>query len=207
MSNNTDQLGFDALLLDADKDNAARAFDRETAHLPSDWETALTYHRNQITDHHVSMLNNDFDAAMAIRNDAYLLATKLNGGKIGIIAGDDAPGCKLDAQARAADGQIPLWGQSGAFEITAAGLTARVEMGGMFGIGATAMPYLGFSVCAVDKQKPFLSATGYRSFLGASVPPEIGMTTGRFVQRVIETYVGQELRGKLAQIDPNFFKR
>ena len=36
MTTDTNQLGFDALLLDADKGNAERAFDRETAHLPSD---------------------------------------------------------------------------------------------------------------------------------------------------------------------------
>ena len=207
MTSDADQLGFDALLRDADKDNVEPVFDRETAHLPSDWEAALAYHRNQIADHHTAMLDNDFDAAMAIRKDAYLLALKLNGGKPGILASDDAPGCKLDAQARAEDGDSPLWGQSGTFEVIAAGLTARVEMGGMFGIGATAMPYLGFSVRAVGNQRRFLSTTGYRSFLGVSVPPEIGMTTGRFVQRVIEAHVERELRGRLVRIDPDYFKR
>lgn len=199
-----DQLGFDALLQDAAADNAARIFERETAHLPDRWEDALTYHRTQIDDHHAAMLALDFDAAMAIRKDAHLLARKLNGNKPGILASDDAPGCKLDAQARAADGETPLWGQSGCFEIAAAGMTARIDMGSMFGIGATAMPFLGFSVRAVRRDKPFLSDTGYRSFLGVTVTPERGMTTEDFAQRVIEAFVETELRGKLVEIDPKW---
>lgn len=203
----SEQLGFDALLQDAATDNAARVFDRETAHLPATWAEALTCHRQQIGDHHAAMLANDFETAMHIRQQAYLLASKLNGGRHGILAGEDAPGCKLDAEVSAADGALPLWGQSGSFVVKAAGLTARVEMGGMFGIGATAMTYLGFSVRAVNADKPFLSATGYRSFLGVSITPERGMTPKGFVQRVIETHVETELRGRLLRIDPDFFKR
>ena len=204
MSSHPDQLGFDALLQDAAEDNATRAFNRETAHLPSEWAAARDYHRNQITDHHAAMLANDFDAVHVIRNEAHLLAAKLNGGRHGILAGGDAPGCKLDAQAAAPEGQIPFWGQAGCFDINAAGLTARVDMGGMFGIGATAMPYLGFSVRAVDTETPFLSETGYRSFLGVTVPSEKGMTVDVFVRRVIEAHVQQELKGKLLRIDPQW---
>ncbi|WP_299825346.1 hypothetical protein [uncultured Roseobacter sp.] len=204
---NGDQLGFDALLQDADTDNATRVFDRETAHLPGTWAEALTCHRQQIADHHAAMLANEFETAMHIRQEAYLLASKLNGGRHGILAGKDAPGCKLDAAASAAKGELPLWGQSGSFVVDTAGLTARVEMGGMFGIGATAMTYLGFSVRAADSDQPFLSATGYRSFLGVSIPPEQGMTPEGFVQRVIEIHVEKELNDRLLRIDPDFFKR
>lgn len=203
----SEQLGFDALLQDADTDNAARVFDRETAHLPRTWAEALTCHRQQIADHHAAMLVNDFETAMQVRQEAYLLASKLNGGRHGILAGEDAPGCKLDTEASAAEGALPLWGQSGCFWVDAAGLTARVEMGGIFGIGTTAMTYLGFSVRAVDADKPFLSATGYRSFLGVLIPAERGMTPEGFVQRVIEIHVETELGGKLLRIDPDFFRR
>lgn len=123
------------------------------------------------------MLAGDFDTALAIRKDAHLLARKLNGGKVGILAGKDAAGCKLARETAADTGAIPLWGQDGTFKTHAEGMTLKVEMGGMFGIGATAMPYLGFSVRAVDTSKPFLSSTGYRSFLGVSVSSEQGMTT------------------------------
>lgn len=206
MSTHATQLGFEALLQDADADNSARIFDRETAHLPTDWAEALAFHGTQITDHHAAMLAHHFDAAVAIRNEAHLLAAKLNGGRHGILADDNAPGCRLDVQARAPDGQVPLWGQSGRFDVNTAGLTARVEMDGMFRIGATAMIYCGFSVLAVHTDTPFLSATGYRSFLGASAPPETGMTTEEFVRRVIEAFVKIELRGRLLQIGESYRK-
>lgn len=204
MSSDMTQLGFDALLQKAYQDNEARAFERDCAHLPSTWTEALAYHQKQISQHHAAMLDTDFEAALAIRKDAHLLAKKLNGGAGGILASNDAPGCKLDKAARAEAGAVPLWGQSGVFEVAAAGLTSRVEMNGVFGIGATARMYLGFSVRAVDKSKPFLSTTGYRSFLGASVPTERDMTSERFVRRVIEVFVDQDLRGKLVLIDPKY---
>lgn len=207
MSNHPDQLGFDALLQNAAADNQTRVFDRKTAHLPEDWAEAIAYHRTQIAEHHAAMLATDFEAAIAIRKEAHLLATKLNGGRHGILAGKDAPGCFLARKAAAASGKVPLWGQDGAFEINASGMQISVDMGGMFGIGATAMPYLGFSVRAVDTNKPFLSETGYRSFLGVSVEPQQGMTTAGFVRRVIEVHVAQELRGKLVQVDPQYFSK
>lgn len=75
-------------------------------------------------------------------------------------------------------------------------------MSGMFRVGATAMPFLGFSLRALDNAKPFLSETGFRSFLGVSVAPALGMTMEGFVLRVIENYVDTELRGELIQIRP-----
>lgn len=204
MSKHPDQLGFDALLETAAQDNTARAFEKETTHLPSDWAEATAYHRDQIDRHHEAMLANDFEVAMEIRNDAYLLAKKLNGSEPGILAGENAPGCVLARKAAAECGCIPLWGQSGVADVQAAGMALNVEMTGMFGIGATAMPYLGFSVRAVDLSKPFLSETGYRSFLGVSVAPEAGMTTADFVCRVVEIHVAEELKGKLLHIAPQF---
>ncbi|GAB4363606.1 MAG: hypothetical protein Kow0060_20440 [Methylohalobius crimeensis] len=41
----------------------------------------------------------------------------------------------------------------------------------MFGIGSTAFYWLGFSAHAVEFDKPFLSSTGYRSFLGVHADP------------------------------------
>lgn len=207
MSNHPDQLGFDALLQDAAADNQTCIFDRETAHLPENWAEAISYHRTQIAEHHAAMLANDFEAAIAIRKDAHLVAIKLNGGRHGILAGEDAPGCVLARKAAATRGTVPMWGQDGTFKINASGMNISVDMGGMFGIGATAMPYLGFSVRAVDPTKPFLSETGYRSFLGCSVEPQRGMTTDGFVRRVVEVHVAQELRGKLVKIDPQYFRK
>ena len=207
MTQHPEQMGFDALLKDTDAQNAAQAFAKETAHFPNNWAEALAFHKAQIVEHHAAMLANAFDAAIHIRKDAHLLAAKLNGGTIGILAGKDAPGCKLDAAARAEAGKPPLWGQSGMFDIHAAGLHARVDMGGMFGIGATATPFLGFSVLSIDRSKSFLSETGYRSFLGCTVPPETGMTPADFVRRVIEAYVATELGGQLMRINPRWNTR
>ena len=195
-----DQLGFDALLLDAAEDNQARAFERETAHLPSEWKDAIECHRRQIDEHHAAMLAMDFDTANAIREDAHLLAQKLNGGKPGILAGKDAPGCVLARKCAADDGTVPYWGQYGAFLTNVAGMGMLVEMDGMFGVGASSMPFLGFSVRCVDPAKPFLSETGFRSFLGCTVEPQLGMTTENFVRRIVEFHVSKELKGKLLDV-------
>lgn len=199
-----DQLGFDALLVEAEADNVARVFKQETAHLPGDWTEAVAHHRRQIDDHHAAMLANAFEEAMAIRKDAHLLAKKLNCGAAGILAGPDAPGRQLDTTCAAEPGAVPLWGQSGAFEIEAADMRLAVDMEGMFGIGASAMSFLGFSVRCVDPAKPFLSETGYRSFLGCTVEPREGMTTADFVRRVIETFVERDLNGRLVRIAPRY---
>ena len=187
------QLGFDDLLADAAKDNAKRQFVAETAHLPDDWPEAVTCHNDQIAQHHAAMLACDFDLALAIRKDAHLLAKKLNGGALGILSSEDAPGCRLAKACAAPEGKVPLWGQDGTFTLDLDGMTTLIEMGGMFGIGATAMPYLGFSVRAVDRRKPFLSNTGYRSFLGATVPAELNMTVADFVRKVVTYHVTEEL--------------
>jgi hypothetical protein len=45
------------------------------------------------------------------------------------------------------------------------GLPVRIQQDGMFGFGMMSRPYSGFPAHAVDYQRPFLSETGYRSFL------------------------------------------
>lgn len=200
-----DQFGFDAMLENAARENAARVFDRETAHLPTTWEDGLAYHKEQITQHHAAMLKGEIEAAVAIREEAHKLAIKLNGGH-GILAGNDAAGCRLGKATAAKDGDVPMWGQDGRFVTEAMGMQIAVEMGGMFNIGATSTPFSGFSVCACDPSRPFLSETGYRSFLGVTVSPENGMTTERFVQRVVAAHVGIALNGKLLRVDPKYFE-
>jgi hypothetical protein len=80
------------------------------------------------------------------------------------------------------------------------GVACDITCNGMFGIGACDMPFLGFEVRAVDLSKPFVSSTGYRSFLGCSVSPEDGLTPDRFAARVIKAYIANDLRGKLVPI-------
>jgi len=42
---------------------------------------------------------------------------------------------------------------------------SRVEMEGIFGVASNVCHWLGFSARAVEFDKPFLSETGYRSFV------------------------------------------
>ncbi|WP_238365427.1 hypothetical protein [Mesobacterium pallidum] len=200
MNTQPDQLGFQDLLEEAAAGNAARRFAKETKHLPGDMQAARACHREQIETHHTAMLACDFDAALAIRKEAHQLARKLNGGNPGILAHDDAPGNVLARDCAALPGDMPLWGQEGTFCLSAAGAEMSVRFHGMFGIGATAMPYLGFEIRATDPAQPFVSATGYRSFLGVSVAPKPGMIPAAFACRVVEVYVAEELEGRLVAV-------
>ena len=91
---------------------------------------------------------------------------RLNNYEPGILAGADAPGCVLARLTRASEGAVPLWGQRSSFIIERRAMRVRIELEGMFGIGARFMSWLGLGAHAVDWDKPFLSETGYRSFLG-----------------------------------------
>lgn len=200
MNQQPDQLGFDALLADAETDNRDRVFERECAHLPGTMSEAIPFYRALIRDHHAAMLAATVEEAIRLRKEAHLLARKLNGGAPGIIAGDDAPGCRLASETAAPSGEAPLWGQDGRFMIDVEGVQIDIEMEGIFGIGATAMPWPGFSARAVDPAKPFISGTGYRSFLGihAEIVPDL--TPETFTANIIEAHIAQVLNGQLVSI-------
>jgi hypothetical protein len=202
--NHQSQLGFADLLDTAHTVNVQRRLERETAHLPATMEEALPYHRLQIRQHHAAMLAGDIETAMRIRKEAHSLALKLNGGDAGILASDDATGRVLERESTAPDGIAPLWGQSGAFIVEAGGMRVRVEIDGMFGIGSTFCPFPGFAARAVDFDRPFLSETGYRSFLSIHAEPVPGMTTDEFVREVIAAHVRGELKGRLRGIKPEY---
>jgi hypothetical protein len=129
------------------------------------------------------------------------LAAKLNGGTCGIIAGPDAPGCILERESAAAPGSVPLWGQAGEFTITVGAMRVRIELKGMFGIGSTFCLFPGFYAHAVDKDRPFLSETGFRTFLGVSGQLVPGLTTEDFARETIAAHVRCELKGRLLPIE------
>ncbi|ANK79350.1 MAG: hypothetical protein TEF_00040 [Rhizobiales bacterium NRL2] len=192
--NDAGQLGFDALLADTDAQNANRKFERETAHLPGDMEKGLSFFRELLRAHHDAILACDGDEIVRIRGQARLLAAKLNGGTFGILAGPEASGNVLMDRTAAPQGHVPLWGQKGDFIIEIADIPVRVEMEGMLGI-ASHCHWLGFSIHAVDRDRPFLSETGYRSFLGVHVDPVNNVTVDQFVETVLRSYLSNELRG------------
>lgn len=202
-----EQLGFGDLLAEAEHSNETRKQELATAHLPGNVENALPFFRALIGRHHAAMLAADLTTVMALREEARLLATKLNKFEPGIMADDNAPGCVLDRETRAVPGAVPLWGQSGAFEITVCDMRVHIDLDGIFGIGAPFMPWHGFSAHAIEWDKPFLSETGYHSFLGLSGSLYPGMTPDAFVGEVVTAHVRRELKGKLLRIKPEYRAR
>jgi hypothetical protein len=193
-------LGFDNVLAEAETVNRRQRLDRESSHLPRTMEEAVKFHRKQIRTHHAAMLAADFTGAMAIRQQARLMAVRVNHGEPGILAGPDAPGCVLQRRCAAAAGRVPLWGQEGRFRVDLDGMLVLIALDGMFGIGSSLSPFLGFTARAVEYERPFISDTGFRSFLSGRVPLLPDITPDGFVHAVIAAHIAGELKGKLRAI-------
>jgi hypothetical protein len=206
-SHESGQLGFEALLSAAEEDNRRRRFERETAHLPGRMDEALPFYRELIRRHDRAMKAAAVDETMGLREEAHKLALRLNDGEPGILAGPDAPGNLLARETAAPSGAVPLWGQEGAFVITAGSMQVRIEIDGMFGIGCSSGFWPGFSAHAVEADRPFLSETGYRSFLGIYAEPVPDLTPEDFAQKVIEDYVARSLKGRLVAIGDEYRSR
>jgi hypothetical protein len=188
--------GFDAML-----------HEQETAHLPGTMEEAIPYYRNLIERHHAAMLAGDVPAAMKLREEAHELAVKVNGGGAGICAGPDAPAYVLERATAAPAGTVPMWGQTGEFTINVGNMPVRIEQDGIFGVGASHMTWPGFAARAVDYQKPFLSDTGYRSFVGCHADMVPGTTPDVLAREMIQAYVAHECKGKLRKIERSYVER
>lgn len=198
------QLGFEALLADAESQNRARLFARESAHLPQTMDDALPYHRILIKQHHAAMLAADIDTVMALREEAHKLALVLNHGEPGILSDEHSPGNVLERECAAAPGAVPLWGQAGAFTLTIGDMHVAIDLDGLFGIGSTFLYWPGFKTYAVDYDRPFLSPTGYRSFHGIYADPVPDITTERFVRETIAAYLSKQLKDRLVAIKPRY---
>jgi hypothetical protein len=196
-----EQIGFTGLLQQADTDNRRHRFERASAHLPREIEAAIRYHRQQIKDYHAAMQALDIDAAERINAEAHLMAVRVNHGDAGILATKDAPGYVISRRCAARAGDVPMFGQEGRFTLTVAGVEIRIAMDGMFGLGGART---GFSARAADLWRPFISETGFRSFLAAPVRMTPGMTTAEFAERAIADHIAGELKGKLRPIDPRY---
>ena len=57
------------------------------------------------------------------------------------------------------------------------------------------------------REKPFLSETGYRSFIGLRSGLQPGMTPDSFAREIIALHVTRELKGKLIVIEPKYRER
>lgn len=190
------QLGFDTLLAEAEETNRRSAVEREYGHLPASMDEAVLYFKELLDRHHVAMLAADVGETMAVREKADALALRLNDGDPGILAGPDAPGCRLARLTKAPENMVPLWGQAGSFILSIDGMRVRIETDGIFGIGSGAAFWQGFSAHAVDWTKPFISETGYRSFLGVHAEPVQGMTFDAFAAEAIRHHLRAALKGR-----------
>lgn len=94
--------------------------------------------------------------------------------------------------------------QTGDFVIAVDGVKVRIELDGMFGFTSSVCFWPGFSTRAVDHDRPFLSPTGYRSFLGVYADPVPGMMPDEFTRKVVESYVARDLKGRLVAIEPRY---
>ena len=194
------QLVFDALLNEADQRHADRAWEKATGHLPATMETAIPFFRALLERHHAAMLAADVEEVRRLREEAAQLALKLNGRRPGFLAGDTSPGCVLRRETESPPGMVPLWGQKGSFILELEMFRVRIEAPGIFGGLHFDRFWLGFDAHAVDRDRPFLSESGFRSFLsvGAEVWPNI--TVDLFCRGIFDAHVRDVLKGKLVTI-------
>jgi hypothetical protein len=197
------QLGFDDLLSQTETDNEAHALKRKYPDLPASWDTALPYYQNLLQRCDAAFLTADVDAINRIYGEAEALATILQGKTSGLLAPDGA-GTILAEKTRAPAGTTPLWGQEGEFIIEAAGVAVRMETDGIFGISTRYVLLPGFAAHAVDFDKPFISETGFRSFIGYGADVEPGVTIEAFAKALIEHHVSRALKGRLVAIDDKY---
>jgi hypothetical protein len=211
-------LGFDELLAQADQDSRKRRFDRLTSHLPSEMEAAIKHHRQQIKDYDAAMMAGEWETALKIKREAHDMAVRVNHGEPGILADRDSPGSVIATRCAAKAGTVPRWGQQGRWTVSVEGdftvgrkkgagrwssVDVMVDLDGMFGLASAYSAFPGFAARVVDASKPFISATGYRSFLsgyGASKQPPA--TTADFVKRVIGDHIRLELKNSLVMVKP-----
>jgi hypothetical protein len=179
-----------------------------TAHIPSTMEEAVPFYRKLIERHHEAMMAGDKANIDAIRKEARDLAIKLNGGRpFGIaVRGEGAASLLADATA-APEGTMPLWGQTGNYIIDVDGMKVRIEQEGKSGLGCMSAFWPGFSAHAVDYDKPFMSNTGYRSFIGIFAPPEPDVTPEDFARGAIRGHLQRDHRGKPYGIDQSYADR
>jgi hypothetical protein len=101
----------------------------------------------------------------------------------------------------------PMWGQTGSFTINIDGMPIRIEQDGIFGTGTLHMTWPPFGAHAVDYQKPFISETGYRCFIGVHADMVSGITPDDFAREMIRAYMQRECKGKPKKIERSYVGR
>lgn len=196
------QLAFDRLLCDAEQHNADREWEKATGHLPATMERALPLFRELLARHHVAMLEVNVEEVRRLRKEAGQLALKLNGRRPGYLSDETSAGSVLRRETESPPGDVPLWGQKGTFILEFDAFRVRIKTPGIFGGLHFDRFWLGFDAHAVDHTQPFMSPTGFQSFLsvGAEVWPNI--TVDLFCRGIVDAHVRDVLKGKLVEIQP-----
>lgn len=176
----------------------------EAAALPSTMDDGIAHYRALLEKHHEAMLAGDEATAMATREEGNRLAVKLNNGEPGILSGPDAPGYVLMRETAALPGTVPMWGQQGEFTVTIDEMPVHIVMDGMVGASASIDVWPGFSANVVEPEKPFISETGYRSFLGVHADLVPGLTPDAFVREVIAAHIKGPCKGRLRPVKEDY---
>ena len=77
-------------------------------------------------------------------------------------------------------------------------------MDGLFGVGACFTPWINFSARAVDHDRPFLSSTGFRSFMGLRASLVAGLTTDAFATEIVAAFIRKKSKGRLVAVDDRY---
>jgi hypothetical protein len=160
---------------------------------------AIDEYQDMIRRFNIDVLAGDAEKAEAIQEAARSYMEGLQGGP-GIMA-PDGVGKRLEDATAAPEGEIPIWGQSGNFVVyvpaPGGGCKVRIDLAGMRGVG----PFPSFGAHVVDKDKAFISRTGFRSFMGGSIEQRDVIT---FVVAQIEALIksDKQLRKGLVMVEP-----
>lgn len=111
---------------------------------------------------------------------------KLNGNTFfGCSSGERDAANVISDYCRAEGGCVPIWGQNGEFIVeNTAGGRARIEIKAGCMIG-----YLSASFNAVDLGAPFVSETGYRSYMFSLSEVKLGETVAAHMTRIFQSLV------------------
>jgi hypothetical protein len=185
--------------LQAEQSNmfAALEHEQKTAHfpVPGDESAQVVFWRGLIARYHAAMMAGDTAAAVAVDAEAELLVDHIHGGRSGCAEVSR----RLEAATAAAEGTVPMWGQSGVFTIQFAGVPVRIEIEGLQGLGSFTSLIPHFSIHIVEEHRMFLSSTGYRSFFSHLGEAVQGLSLDAAVRKCIDAYFQGELKGKLVK--------
>jgi hypothetical protein len=184
---------------------AAAELESKRAHLPATLDEGAAYLLELFRRLDAAIRRGDQGSFEQIAMEAEDLAIDLNGGSnLGMCAPEGAAFI-LESKTRAPDGQVPLWGQQAEFLIALPAFRVRIEFDGIYGCC-----FPGFGAHAVDWDRPFLSETGYRSFLGSHNHFAAGMSVADYVRATLESFIADKkygLKGRLLAIKPEYAER